>query len=92
MFYFEYNMTELFFSLFSPCFAYLILFFQSTELNSESMSSLKSIAQQAVVNAGLENQIPPSSSSIETVSISTDSRGKMTAVCIEENSHVNMKR
>lgn len=26
--------------------------------NSESMSSLKSIAQQAVVNAGLENQIP----------------------------------
>jgi hypothetical protein len=47
------------------------------------MSSLKSIAQQAVVNAGLENQIPPSSSSIETVSISTDSRGKMTAVCIE---------
>ena len=46
----------------------------STELNSESMSSLKSIAQQAVVNAGLENQIPPSSSSIETVSISTDSR------------------
>lgn len=30
---------------------------------SESMSSLKSIAQQAVVNAGLENQIPPSSHS-----------------------------
>lgn len=28
--------------------------------NSESMSSLKSIAQQAVVNAGLENQIPTS--------------------------------
>lgn len=25
---------------------------------SDSMSSLKSIAQQAVVNAGLENQIP----------------------------------
>ncbi|CAC5378682.1 CNOT3 [Mytilus coruscus] len=32
-----------------------------SESNSESMSSLKSIAQQAVVNAGLENQIPPSS-------------------------------
>ncbi|CAG2242459.1 CNOT3 [Mytilus edulis] len=44
-----------------------------SESNSESMSSLKSIAQQAVVNAGLENQIPPSSST-ETVSISTESR------------------
>lgn len=43
-----------------------------TESSSESMSSLKSIAQQAVVNAGLENQI--SSSSTDTVSISSDSR------------------
>lgn len=32
----------------------IYLFLQS----SDSMSSLKSIAQQAVVNAGLENQIP----------------------------------
>ncbi|XP_052059389.1 CCR4-NOT transcription complex subunit 3-like isoform X1 [Mytilus californianus] len=44
-----------------------------SESSSESMSSLKSIAQQAVVNAGLENQIPPPSST-ETVSISTESR------------------
>ncbi|KAJ8318537.1 hypothetical protein KUTeg_003628 [Tegillarca granosa] len=36
--------------------------------NSESMSSLKSIAQQAVVNAGLENQIPTSNT------VSTDSK------------------
>jgi len=39
---------------------------------SESMSSLKSIAQQAVVNAGLENQIPSSTDSIS----SPDTKGK----------------
>ncbi|KAK3089617.1 hypothetical protein FSP39_005080 [Pinctada imbricata] len=40
-------------------------------ISSESMSSLKSIAQQAVVNAGLENQIPTPTSQ---TSIPTESR------------------
>lgn len=53
------------------------IFFQD-EL-SESMSSLKSIAQQAVVNAGLENQIPSS-----TDSISSDTKG-MGKACLKQN-------
>lgn len=38
---------------------------------SESMSTLKSMAQQAVMNAGLENQIPPTSID----STSSDTKG-----------------
>ena len=41
------------------------------------MSSLKSIAQQAVVNAGLENQIPPSSHSP-----SSNTKGKTPTIVV----------
>ena len=40
------------------------------DAESEAMSSLKSIAQQAVVNAGLESQIPASEAETQ------DSRGE----------------
>lgn len=56
-------------------FIYALFYIQ--DVLSEEMSSLKSIAQQAVMNAGLENQIPSSADSM-----SSDTKGNSTHIIL----------